>query len=181
MHHLNLSDHTHITLSVKVYSDYFLKNNSKQETPQTTNSKIKLGKCDLNEYHLCENSLHKDSPTDLKSNMDVDLGLLKITNTLFKASSIAIKQRKPKKSTRSGLPVWNDRIQMSVRERVSKPWKKASRPSDPNNTYSVTRYNLDVIRQSACLILNPITVYRHGFLFNCMAMGQASDSITALT
>ena len=41
-------------------------------------------------------------------------------------------------------------------------------------------YNLDIMRQSACLVLNPITVYSNGFLFNCTAMGQASDSMTAL-
>ena len=42
-------------------------------------------------------------------------------------------------------------------------------------------YSLDIMRQSACLILNPITVYSYGFLFNCMTVGQASDSMTALT
>ena len=40
-------------------------------------------------------------------------------------------------------------------------------------------YNLDIMRQSACL--NPITVYSYGFLFNCTTVGQASDSMTALT
>ena len=28
-------------------------------------------------------------------------------------------------------------------------------------------YNLDIMRQSACLVLNPITSYSYGFLFNC--------------
>ena len=42
-------------------------------------------------------------------------------------------------------------------------------------------YNLDIIRQSACLVLNPITVYSYGFLFDCMTVGQASGSMTALT
>ena len=42
-------------------------------------------------------------------------------------------------------------------------------------------YNLDIMRQSACLVLNPITVYSYGFLFNCTTVGQASDSITAVT
>ena len=42
-------------------------------------------------------------------------------------------------------------------------------------------YNLDIMRQSACLVLNPITVYSYGFLFNCTTVGQASDSLTALT
>ena len=41
-------------------------------------------------------------------------------------------------------------------------------------------YNLDIMRQSACLVLNSITVYSYGFLFNCTTLGQASDSMTAL-
>ena len=36
---------------------------------------------------------------------------------------------------------------------------------------------MDVMRQSACLVLNPITVYNYGFLFNCMTVGQVSDSM----
>ena len=31
------------------------------------------------------------------------------------------------------------------------------------------------------LFLNPITVYSYGFLFNCTMVGQASDSMMALT
>ena len=42
-------------------------------------------------------------------------------------------------------------------------------------------YDLDIMRQSACLVLNPITVYSYGFLYNCTTAGQASDSMTALT
>ena len=42
-------------------------------------------------------------------------------------------------------------------------------------------YNLDIMRQYACLVLNPITIYSYGFLFNCTTVGQASDSMTALT
>ena len=32
-------------------------------------------------------------------------------------------------------------------------------------------YNMDIMRQSACLVLNPITVYSYGFLFNCTTVG----------
>ena len=42
-------------------------------------------------------------------------------------------------------------------------------------------YNLDIMRQSTFLVLNPITVYSYGFLFNCTTVGHASDSMTALT
>ena len=47
--------------------------------------------------------------------------------------------------------------------------------------YRRVGYNLDIMQQSACLVLNTITVYSYGFLFNCMTVGQASDSMTALT
>ena len=47
--------------------------------------------------------------------------------------------------------------------------------------YIKVGYNLDVIRQSACLFLNPIKVYSYGFLFNCTTVGQASDSMMGLT
>ena len=42
-------------------------------------------------------------------------------------------------------------------------------------------YTLDIMQQYVCLVLNPITVYSYGFLFNCTTEGQASDSMTALT
>ena len=42
--------------------------------------------------------------------------------------------------------------------------------------YIKVGYNLDVMRQSACLVLNPITFYSYGFLLNCTTVGQASDS-----
>ena len=42
-------------------------------------------------------------------------------------------------------------------------------------------YNLDIMRQCACVVLIPITVYSYGFLFNYTMVGQASDSMTALT
>ena len=45
--------------------------------------------------------------------------------------------------------------------------------------YIKVGYNLYVMRQSACLVLNPITVFSYGFLFNCTTMGQASDYLTA--
>ena len=34
---------------------------------------------------------------------------------------------------------------------------------------------MDIMRQSAGLVLNPIMVYSYGFLFNYMVVGQASD------
>ena len=42
-------------------------------------------------------------------------------------------------------------------------------------------YNLDIMLKSAYPVLNPITVYSYGFLFNCTIVGQASDSMTDLT
>ena len=42
-------------------------------------------------------------------------------------------------------------------------------------------YNMDIMKQSACLVVKPITVYNYVFLFDCTTVGQASDSMTALT
>ena len=47
--------------------------------------------------------------------------------------------------------------------------------------YITVEYNLEPMRQSACLVLKQITVYSYGFLFNCMMVGQASYSMMALT
>ena len=42
-------------------------------------------------------------------------------------------------------------------------------------------YNLNEMRQSACLVINPITVDRYAALFNCTPVDRASDSMMALT
>ena len=47
--------------------------------------------------------------------------------------------------------------------------------------YIKVGYNLDIMRQSVWLVLNPITIYSYGFFFNFTTVGQASDSKTALT
>ena len=40
---------------------------------------------------------------------------------------------------------------------------------------------MDIMLHSACLILSTSTVYSNCCLFNYMTVGQASDSVTALT
>ena len=36
-------------------------------------------------------------------------------------------------------------------------------------------YNIDVLRQTACLVVNPIKVNSFAYLFNCTTVGRASD------
>ena len=43
--------------------------------------------------------------------------------------------------------------------------------------YKKIGYNIDVLQQTACLVVNPITVGNFAFLFNCMPVGWTSDSI----
>ena len=47
--------------------------------------------------------------------------------------------------------------------------------------YKRTGYNINIMRQSACLVFNPITVNNFASLFNCTPVGRASDSIMAPT
>ena len=42
-------------------------------------------------------------------------------------------------------------------------------------------YNLNVMRQSACLVFNPIMVDSYAAFFNCTPVGRASDSMMAPT
>ena len=47
--------------------------------------------------------------------------------------------------------------------------------------YKRTGYNINIMRQSACLVFNPITVNNFASLFNCTPVGRASDSMMAPT
>ena len=47
--------------------------------------------------------------------------------------------------------------------------------------YKRIGYNLNVMRQSACLVINPITVDNSAVQFNCTPVDRASDSMMALT
>ena len=42
-------------------------------------------------------------------------------------------------------------------------------------------YNLNVMRQSACLVFNPIMVDNYAAFFNCTPVSRASDSMMAMT
>ena len=47
--------------------------------------------------------------------------------------------------------------------------------------YKRIGYNLNVMRKSACLVINPITVDSYAALFNCTPVDRASDSMMAPT
>ena len=47
--------------------------------------------------------------------------------------------------------------------------------------YKCIGYNINIMRQSACLVFNPITVNNFASLFNCTPVGRASDSMMAPT
>ena len=44
--------------------------------------------------------------------------------------------------------------------------------------YKKIGYNIDVLQQTACLVVNPIMVGNFAFLFNCTPAGQTSDYMT---
>ena len=47
--------------------------------------------------------------------------------------------------------------------------------------YKKIGYNIDILRQTACLVVNPIKVNSFAYVFNCTAVGRASDSMTVLS
>ena len=46
------------------------------------------------------------------------------------------------------------------------------------SAYKKIGYNINVLQQAACLVVNPITVGNFAFVFNCMLVGWISDSMT---
>ena len=44
--------------------------------------------------------------------------------------------------------------------------------------YKKIGYNIDVLRQTACLVVNPIKVKNIAYLFDCTTVGRASDLMT---
>ena len=47
--------------------------------------------------------------------------------------------------------------------------------------YKNIGYNINVLQQTACLVVNPITVGNFAFLFNCTPVGRTSDSMMVQT
>ena len=47
--------------------------------------------------------------------------------------------------------------------------------------YKRIGYNINIMRQSACLVFNPVSVNNFTSLFNCTPVGRASDSMIAPT
>ena len=41
--------------------------------------------------------------------------------------------------------------------------------------YKKSGYSIDVLRQTACFVVNPIKVNSFAYLFNCTTVGRASD------
>ena len=41
--------------------------------------------------------------------------------------------------------------------------------------YNKIGYNKDILRQTVCLVVNPIKINSFAYLFNCTMVGRASD------
>ena len=47
--------------------------------------------------------------------------------------------------------------------------------------YKKIGYNINVLQQTACLVVNTISVGNFAFLFGCTPVGRTSDPMTVLT
>ena len=47
--------------------------------------------------------------------------------------------------------------------------------------YKKIGYSINVLQQTTCLVVNPLTVGNFAFLFNCMPVGRTSDSMMVPT
>ena len=80
--------------------------------------------------------------------------------------------------SRCALVIW-----FSV-QLTSKQWiitQQFTAGADLFLNYKNIGYNINVLQQTACLLVNPMTVGNFAFLFNCTPVGQTSDSMTVPT
>ena len=64
-------------------------------------------------------------------------------------------------------------------QRIVELWYHAKNfPNDPRKKIG---YNINVMQQTACLVVNPITVGNFAFLFDCTPVGRTSDSMIVPT
>ena len=73
------------------------------------------------------------------------------------------------------LPIFNVRNQYAFYLNANALFRKVIIP------HKRTGYNANVMRQSACLVINQITVDNFAALFNCTPMDRASDSMMVPT
>ena len=69
-------------------------------------------------------------------------------------------------------PFYKNSVLMNVKE-FTEQFRKLI------NRYKIIGYSLDIMRQIACLVVNPIIVDGYASLFNCTTAVRASDSMTA--
>ena len=71
-------------------------------------------------------------------------------------------------------PVFYSDLRIAGKPSLSDQFKKILK------RYKTVGYNMVIMRQSECLLVYPIKNFSNGFLLNCMAVGQASVSMTTL-
>ena len=59
--------------------------------------------------------------------------------------------------------------------------KKSEQFIEIISSYKKIDYNINVLQQTACLVVNPITIGNFAFLFNCTSKGLTSDSMIVPT
>ena len=107
-----------------------------------------------------------------------------------------IKQKEPPQKYRLGT-ISNTKLKTLLSEGLSEPefygdlvykFKKLIVINDFSvqlrkiiTRYRHIGYNLNVMRQSACLVFNPIMVHGYVAFLNCTPVGRASDSMMAPT
>ena len=95
------------------------------------------------------------------------------------------------------IPKFKVGLQPLLRQEISEPdiyddlVYKLKKIVSPNNFsvqfikiishYKKIGYNINVLQQMACLVVNPIRVGNFAFLFNCTLVGQTSDSMMVPT
>ena len=117
MHHLNLSDHTHVKTCISGVSiEHRESSDGKDaETKCFPYPRIRWNKCDLDAYQtiVSESLTYTCTLSSVECSLEPELLVKSITTTLRNALEAECPEPKKRKSAK-GLPVWNDRIARAV-------------------------------------------------------------------
>ena len=128
MHYLNMSDHTHLELSLKLTVPLSLPEPSSQD--QVRDIKIRWDKCDTSLYkEVVQESLLAAPLLSPLSALDADLCVRSLTKVLHVAAKAASPLQRKKRS-RKEFPIWNERVAAAVQSSKAAHyrWKRAGCP-----------------------------------------------------
>ena len=132
MSHLNLSDHTHVSITIPTRKLSTQK--EKPVAPASQKQKVNWRKCDLQEYCSVAEEGFRSVPDSVPdTRLEADLLLKSLISVLFNSSCVVSKHQPRRRKSKLGLPFWTLELKDAVQKSklVHAEWKRAGASTGP--------------------------------------------------